>query len=191
MKKPYPIIIISGPSGAGEDSIIEGLMKRLPIERVITTTTREMRDNESQGHPYYFIASEEFQKGIDDNNFFEYAKQYNGNHYGVMRDELTRVQKSGKIGIWKLEYQGVIKAKKEIPDITSIFVNAPLDQLEARIRRRDNVSDKYVAERMEYTKKWLEYKDIYNFEILNEDGKLLESIDKTENIIRLTLGLDK
>lgn len=189
--KQYPIIIISGPSGAGEDSIIEGLIKRLPIERVITTTTREMRVNESQGHPYYFISSEEFQKGIDDDIYFEYAKQYNGNYYGVTRDELIRVQKSGKIGIWKLEYQGVMKAQKEMPGIVSIFIHAPLDQLEARIKRRDNVSEDYISERMEYTKKWLKHRDIYSFEVPNEDGKLLQAIDKTEEIIRKVVGLDK
>ncbi|PIR95197.1 guanylate kinase, partial [Candidatus Falkowbacteria bacterium CG10_big_fil_rev_8_21_14_0_10_37_6] len=50
------IFIISGPSGAGEDSVIDGLKKLLPIERVITTTTRAMRKNESQGNPYYFIS---------------------------------------------------------------------------------------------------------------------------------------
>ncbi len=187
----YPIIIISGPSGAGEDSIINGLSKQLPIERVITTTTREMRPGESDGNPYYFISLDEFQKGVEENKFFEYAQQYNDNYYGVTHEELERVAQSGKVGIWKIEYQGVIRAKEEIPGIKAIFINAPLADIERRIRRRDHVTDEYVAERMEYTKKWLKHQDIYDFEIYNEDGKLAESIQKTAEIITHTLGLDK
>lgn len=187
----YPIIIISGPSGAGEDSIITGLSEQLQIERVITTTTREMRPGESQGNPYYFISHEEFQAGVQENKFFEYAQEYNDNYYGVTHEELDRVAQSGKVGIWKIEYKGVMHAKKEIPGVVAIFINAPLDDLERRIRRRDHVTDEYVEERMEYTKKWLEYKDIYDFEIYNEDGKLAESIQKTAEIIAHTLGLDK
>ena len=166
-------------------------MTRLPIERVITTTTRDMRAGESDGDPYYFISHDEFKKGVEENRFFEFAQEYNDNYYGVTHDELNRVVKSGKVGIWKIEYKGVKHAKKEIPSIVAIFINASLEDLEGRIRRRDDVSDAYVAERMEYTKKWLEYKDIYDFEIVNEDGKLAESIDKTEKIIRDVLGLDK
>ncbi len=187
----YPIIIISGPSGAGEDSIINGLSKRLPIERVITTTTRNMRSGDSQGNPYYFISHDEFQKGIEDNLFFEYAQEYNDNYYGVTRDELRRVETSGKIGIWKIEYKGVMHAKKEISEIVAIFITAPLADLEMRIRRRDGATDEYVDQRMAYTKKWLKYRGMYDFEVINEDGKLDESIDQVEKIIRDVFGLDK
>ena len=53
------IVIISGPSGAGEDSIIDALSERLPIERIVTTTTRSKRTGETEGHPYYFISKDE------------------------------------------------------------------------------------------------------------------------------------
>ena len=91
------VFIISGPSGAGEDSIIEGLRERFPIERIITTTTREMRSGESQGNPYYFISKEEFERKIQEKGFVEYALQYNGNLYGVTKEEIERVGKSGKL----------------------------------------------------------------------------------------------
>src|SRR3990172_1453634 len=119
------IIIISGPSGAGEDSIIVGIKKILPIERVITTTCRNIRNNESQGDPYYFISKDEFLDGIKKNKFFEWAEQYNKNLYGVTYDEIERVKNCGKTGIWKIEYQGVLKAIKMMPEITAILINAP------------------------------------------------------------------
>ncbi len=183
-KNSNSLFIISGPSGAGEDSIINGLEKIMPIERVTTTTTREMRAGESEDNPYYFISKEEFKKKIEENGFFEYALQYNDNLYGVTFEEIERVRNSGKVGIWKIEYKGVMTAKKLIPGITTIFINAPLDELEERIRRRDNVSDEYIQERMKYTKEWLKHKDIYDYEIMNSNGKLEESIQRAAEIIK-------
>lgn len=177
------IFIISGPSGAGEDSIIEGLKKFFKIERTITTTTRTMRLGESQGNPYYFISREEFIARRDNNEFVEWAEQYNGNLYGVTKEEIERVKNSGNIGTWKIEWKGVITAKKIFPEIPSIFINAPIDVLENRIRRRDNVSEEYIKERTEYTKEWLKHKDIYDYEVENKEGKLDEAIQTVKEII--------
>jgi guanylate kinase len=182
------LFIISGPSGAGEDSVIEGLKKIFPIERVITTSTRAMREGESQGNPYYFISAEEFKNKIAEDGFFEYAQEYNNNYYGVTHEEIKRVMACGKIGIWKIEYKGVISAKKLLPDIIAILINAPLDVTEQRIRARDRISEKHIQERLEYTKEWLKHKDIYDYEVTNEQGKLNETIEKTANIIKKNIS---
>jgi len=176
--------IISGPSGAGEDSIINGLRELFPVEQVVTTTTRPMRANEIEGQSYYFFTKEEFQNEISKGKFFEWAQQYNDNLYGVTFEEIERVKNSGKVGLWKLEYKGVATAKKLIPDITAIFINAPLDQLEQRIRMRDQVTEEFILERISYTKEWLKHKDIYDYEINNENGKLADSIKQVAQIIQ-------
>jgi len=179
------IFIISGPSGTGEDSIIKGLEKYFSIERVITTTTRSMRKGESQGNPYYFIDKEEFKKKLGNGEFVEHAEEYNKNLYGVTKEELERVRHSGKIGIWKIEYKGVITAKKIFPEIKSIYIAAPsLKILRQRIRRRDNVSEEYLNERMEYTKEWIKHEYIYDFKVVNEEGKLEEATKKVADIIK-------
>ena len=190
MPNKYPLIIISGPSGVGEDSIIDGLKDFLPMTRVITTTTREMRPSESEGDPYYFVLHEEFKQGIADGKFFEHAKEYNNNYYGVTFAEIERIKNSGQVGIWKIEYKGVMQAKKLMPEIVAIFITAPLDILEKRIRRRSGVSDEYVAERMEYTKEWLKHADIYDYTVENEEGKLDETIGKVADVIKKEIGLD-
>jgi len=183
------IFIISGPSGAGEDSIIEGLSKFFPVERVITTTTRAMRSREAQGSPYYFVSQKEFEKKIKNDELAEYAQEYNDNFYGVTKKELERVRACEKIGIWKIEYKGVITAKKLFPEIKSIYINPPsLEILKQRIMRRDNVSEEYVNERMEYTKEWMKYENIYDFKVVNEEGKLDEAIEKVANIIKNTVS---
>lgn len=188
--KANNLFIISGPSGVGEDSIIEGLKNYFPIERVITTTTRPMRPGDEEGNPYYFISKKNFQKDIDDGKFFEWAKEYNDNYYGVTHQEIERVINSGKIGIWKIEYKGVMTAKKIIPEIIAIFINAPEEVLIDRIKRRGEVTKEYIEERMKYTKEWLKYREIYDYEIINEEGKLKEAIAKTAKIIKNHSNID-
>lgn len=178
------LFIISGPSGVGEDSVIQGLQKILPIERVITTTTRQMRPGDSQGNPYYFITREAFEQGIAAGSFVEYAREYNDQLYGVTREELDRVIGDGKIGIWKIEYKGVMSAKRLFPGIIAILITAPLEILEKRIRNRDNPSEESLKERMDYTREWLKHKDIYDYAVENEEGKLSETIEKVATIIR-------
>ena len=179
------IVIISGPSGAGEDSIIEGLRAYTTVNRVITTTTRDMRPGETDGSPYYFISQEDFETRIANAEMVEWAKQYNGNLYGVTKAELERVNALPGIGTWKIEYQGVITAKKLFPEIRSIFIMADsLDTLAERIRKRGGVTEEFIQERMEYTKEWLKHEDIYTYKVINHQGKLAEAIQEVVSILQ-------
>ena len=179
------VFIISGPSGSGQDSVIEGLKKYFEIERIITTTTREPREGESQGDPYYFISKEEFENGIKEGRFAEYANHYNENFYGVAKDELERVNRSGKIGIWRIDYKGVESVKKMYPKIVSILISvSDLKILADRIRKRDDVGDEYVKERMKYTEEFMKHTDIYDHIVYNEEGKLDETTKEVAEIIK-------
>jgi len=183
MKNKNNLFIISGPSGAGEDSIIEDLKKFLPIERVITTTTRKKRSDVFAEDPYYFISKEEFKKGIKDNRFFEYAREYNNQFYGVTKKEIERVIKSDKIGIWKVEYKGVMTIKKIMPEVIAILITTEsLEILKQRILNR-GASEEFIRERMIYTKEWLKHKDIYDYEVVNHEGKLNEAVEEVKGII--------
>ncbi len=182
-KTKNKLFIISGPSGAGEDSIIEGLKKFLPIERVVTTTTREKRSDVFREDPYYFISKEEFKKGIEDDIFFEYAQEYNNQFYGVTKKEIERVIKSDKIGIWKIEYKGVMAMKKMMPEIIAILITTEsLEVLRQRILNR-GASEEFIEERMAYTKEWLKHKDIYDYEVVNCEGKLNKAVEDVRRII--------
>ncbi len=144
-----------------------------------------MRPGESQGNPYYFISKKKFIKRRDSGEFAEWAEQYNGNLYGVTREEIERVKNSGKLGIWKIDLKGVITAKKLYLEIPAIFITvSDLKVLEDRIRRRGGISEEYIKERMEYTKEWMKQKDIYDYEVYNEEEKLDEAIAKTAEIIK-------
>jgi len=178
------LFILSGPSGAGEDTIIAELKKTIDLERVITTTTRAMRVGESQGNPYYFISHEEFAKKIANDEFFEYAEEDNGNFYGVTKLEIDRARNSGKLTIWKIDYQGVITAKKLIPSIKAILIKAPFEMLAQRIKKRDNASNEFIQERLKHAQGWIENEAIFDFIVENLDGKLAIAVEQVTNILK-------
>ena len=185
--KKNKLIVISGPSGAGEDSVIKGLVRRgLPIERVITTVTRSIRHGEAQGRPYYFISALEFRKMIERNEFVEWAVVY-GDYRGCTYRELKRVRDSGKIGIWKMDTQGAITAKKKVENVVSIYIKPPsLKVAVARIKRRGRDTEKEIEQRKKYIIEYLKPENDKKFDyvVVNKEGKLDETIEAVLKIIK-------
>ena len=178
------LFLISGPSGSGQDSVIEKLGGILPIERIITTTTRPMRPSESDGRPYRFISREAFEEGLKRGDFIEYARHYGGEYYGVAKREVERVRDSGKVGIWKVDWQGVRNIKAIFPSVQAILITAPLDVLEARLRRRDpDRSEASLRERMAYSRQFADHLDLYDFVVENRDGALDAAVQEVADII--------
>lgn len=177
------IFMISGPSGAGEDSTIEGLRKYIDFEKIITTTTRKMRPGESQGHPYYFISREEFEKGLNEGKFFEHALEDNNNYYGGAYQELERVKSSSLPVIWKLDYKGVIAGKKMFPDAKAIFIYIPFDLIKKRLTARKE-PENVIQDRLEYAEGWYKNENVFDFKVENKEGKLDETVQKVLEIIK-------
>ncbi len=177
------IFVIYGPSGSGQDSVIEGVAKQIAIERVITTVTRPMRSTESQGHPYYFISREEFEKEIKQSSLLEYVEKYLGVYYGVTTKEVERIAKSGKVGIWKVDFEGARNLKQRFPELTVIFINAHLDIIEERLRKRGDITEEDLQARLSHIREWLP-KKTYDYKVENEEGKLDQTIEQVAHIIK-------
>lgn len=186
------IIIISGPAGSGKDVIIEELKHILPVERIITTTTRTKRPGEEEGNPYSFLSREAFETGIREDLFIEHSINENNERYGVTRQELERVAAlKEKIGLLRVDWKGVVTVKKLFPEIPALLITAPLPILEARLRKRDSGKDEqYFEERMNYTREWFTHLDIYDYVIENEEGKLKDTVEKVRRIIEENTNLD-
>lgn len=179
------VIIISGAAGSGKDSVIDGLQAILPIERIITSTTRAPRPFESEGNPYYFLSPESFKQALESGEFIEHSINENGACYGVTRTELERITSQNKIAVWRVDWKGVVNIKKLYPEIKAIYISAPIEILEARLRSRDtNKDESYFEERMAYTREWLNHLDIYDYQVENEEGKLAETIEQVAKIIQ-------
>lgn len=178
------IFIISGPAGSGKDSVIERLEKVLPVERIITTTSRTPRPGESEGQPYYFLSREAFEEEIAAGKFLEYSINENGGYYGVSKKEFERIQEKGAIALWRVDWKGVINIKKLFPTIPAILISAPIEILEQRLRLRDADKDEtYFQERMDYTREWLQHLNIYDYQVENKEGKLDETVAEVKAII--------
>ena len=177
-----PIFIISGPSGAGEDSVIEGLKEKIDYARVVTTVTRPKRSGESEGKPYYFVSRDTFERMKFKDEFIECAVVY-GDYRGATKKELDRLLIGTKPIIWKVDWQGVKTIKQKYPEAVSIFIVPPsYEALEARLRHRGD-SREEVARRKGFTIEWLEQKSVYDHIVVNEDGKLDETILTVAKII--------
>ncbi len=178
------IFIISGAAGSGKDSVIDGLQSLLPLNRIITTTSRAMRPTESEGQPYYFVSPEVFKQSIEANEFVEYSVNENGGLYGVTKTELERVSALTDIAIWRVDWKGVVSIKELYPEIPAIYISAPLEILEKRLRTRVAGKDEhYFEERMAYTREWLKHLDIYDYRVENEEGALEQTIERVARII--------
>lgn len=186
MKRSTNLVIISGPSGSGQDSVIAGLIERgLPIEHVMTSVTRPMRPSESAGNPYNFISPEAFDELIANHELAEWAHVY-GHKYGVTKQELERVKNlKDKIGIWKIEWHGVKTAKSLYPDILAIMIVPPsLETLVERSEKRAEQNRHEIEERLAFSREMMEHKDLYDFAVVNEEEKLEQTIDKVIEILK-------
>ena len=181
------IFIISGPSGSGQDSVINGLKKYLDFDKILTATTRPMRPEDKEGVSYYFISRNEFQKRIKENKFFEYALEDNGNYYGGTYEELERAKQNKKPVIWKIDYKGVLNAKKLLPEAKSILIHIPIGLIEKRLRKRGE-PEETIKTRLEYAKGWYENEAIFDYKVENKEDKLEETVKKVAEIIKSNLN---
>ena len=167
------IIIISSPSGAGKTSICKNLLKLdSNIKLSISTTTRKSRDNEINGHDYYFVDVEKFEKMIDGNEFLEYAKVF-GNYYGSVRSHVdSHILRSYDV-LFDIDWQGAQQIiKSNYPRIVTIFIIPPSkESIQERLIMRQNDSGddiETVQQRMLEYETELSHKDEYKYIVLNK-----------------------
>ncbi len=156
MDKPVPqdapplLIVISGPSGVGKDSVLDG-MRRLPRpwHFIVTATTRPRRANERDGLAHVFMEPSEFQALLEQDGFLEHAEVY-GRHYGVPRAQAEEGLSSGKDVIVRTDLQGARTLRAKVPGAILVFLAPPdMAELERRLRDRKSETADDLARRIE------------------------------------------
>ncbi|MDD2486749.1 MAG: guanylate kinase [Candidatus Gracilibacteria bacterium] len=188
MNKPL-LIIISGPSGVGKDSIISGLTndETLDFEKIVTTTSRSLRNSEIDGAKYYHISKDEFESGINEGKFIEHELVHD-NHYGATFEEFNRILDKGKHILYELDVAGAIKIKKKLDDrflIRTIFISPPsLDTLLERLKSRGTESEESIERRILTAKNEMKYMDFYDHIIVNDvlEQAILDTINIIKNV---------
>ena len=187
------IFVISGVSGSGQDSVIEGLSaKGLKMTRVVTTTTRKRRPGEKRDRSYYFVSEDKFKKLIKEDSLIEWDEHY-GVYYGCTYRELARVDKIGGIVLWKTETRGALTIKKQFPSAVTIYIKPPsLGVALERLKRRKE-DDEMIQRRVKEIKNYLKIENDKKFDqvVINKEGKLDETIMKILGIIRKESGENK
>jgi guanylate kinase len=195
-------IILSGPSGAGKDTLIDMWAESNPrIKRAITATTRAPRPGEVDGVSYHFYTIEEMKAKIANNEFLEHMNVF-GNIYGTPRSSVDEIVAAGDVAIIRIDVQGAIELIPKMPDAVSIFILPPsLEELRRRIEGRKTDTPEKIEERMDTAIAEIMCSYFYDHQIVNDDinvalsgiegilsGKTRESTELADECMNMLLN---
>lgn len=179
------LIILTGKTASGKDTIKAALLNKYPkLKKVITTTSRKIREGEKNGVDYHFISRDQFEDKIKKGQFLEYV-EYGGNLYGTTKSELENLLNNHDM-IWKIDPSraGAIRDLKIFnKPVMVVYLNVSDDVVLERLKKRGLTEDE-IQKRMTDDKKiWQNYHQNYDFVVENVPGKLNETIQKIAALI--------
>ncbi len=181
MNRPGILTVMSGFSGAGKGTILNGMLNKYEYFLSISCTTRAPREGEEHGRDYFFVSREEFEKMIRNNEMIEWA-EYAGNYYGTPKKAVEDWLAEGKDVILEIEVQGGMQVKALFPDSVLLFVVPPsAEELLNRLRKRGTENDTQIGLRFEQTVRETRYIKDYDYVILNDDVD--RAVNEVHNII--------
>lgn len=167
---PGCFFIISGSSGVGKNTLLNFALEKVNgIYYLPSITTRQPREGEEQGNPYYFVSTQEFETMIDANLFLEWKKIHNGNYYGTHLPTISYALNNGYNIATDMDVLGYRDAKNKFTDnIVSVFIMPPsLEELKNRLLLRDN-NLSLANTRLERVTMEITHKQHYDFVIIND-----------------------
>ena len=179
------VYIISAPSGSGKSTLVNELRKTVNnLEFSVSYTTRPPRGSEQNGHEYFFISRDEFERLLAEDALLEHADVF-GNYYGTARRFLDSARERGHDLLLDIDVQGERQVKEKIPDAVNIFVLPPSRrELERRLRRRsqaEGMPKAKVNARLAMAKREIENYPNYDYILVND--QLEKSIDELRAIV--------
>ena len=167
--KDHPVFVVTGPSGAGKGTLIQLVLPRFPeLALAVSATTREQRPGEEHGVHYWFLSREEFDRRIDDGEFLEWV-DFVGNRYGTLRSEIDRLRAAGKAPLLELETEGAKRVKRRTEGAVTVFVTAPVAELDRRLRARATESSGVIDDRLRKAREQLEEAVDFDYVVENDD----------------------
>ena len=171
------LFIVSAPSGAGKSTLCRKLREKFQdIQYSISYTTRKARKNESHGVDYFFISRQEFEEGIQNNQWAEWAKVHD-NYYGTSRSFIESQLASGNDVLLEIDVQGMRQMINLFPDAITIFIKPPsMDILRKLLESRATDAPEVIEKRLKNALKEMEFQHLYQHHIINDN---LEIASKT------------
>lgn len=178
------LVVLSGPSGVGKDSILDGLQERgHEFHRVVTCTTRPPRDGEQQGVDYFFVSDADFDELIESGGLLEHAVVY-GHRSGVPRQQVLDALIHGADVFVRTDVQGAATIKGLMPEAVLVFIApATLADIEERIRARKSDDEARIQRRLEAASAEIARQAEFEHVIVNRPGALDEAVARLEAIL--------
>lgn len=176
---------MSGPSGAGKDTLVEALKARHQrLLYSVSATTRAPRPGEREGIDYAFIARAEFERRITTDGFLEW-REYNDNLYGTPRSFIDESLSAGFDVIMKPEVNGALAIKERFPEAVLIFlVPDKFSHLRVRLEARRTETNEQIARRLEIAHQELTFVRSFDYLIINEQARPDDAVNDLEAIVR-------
>lgn len=182
---PEPLLIVlSGPSGVGKDSVIQRMKERgLPFHFVVTATTRPRRPNEVDGEDYIFLSSEDFAHMIESDELLEYAIVYN-DYKGIPKKQVRDALQSGEDVIMRIDVQGAATIRKLVPNAVLIFLTteSEADMVERLQARRTETPDALKL-RIATARQELKRASEFDYAVVNRQAMLDATVEDVKSII--------
>jgi len=174
----YPLLIVlSGPSGVGKDSVIREMKSRgLPLHFVVTATTRPPREEEVEGRDYLFISKEHFAEMIDQGELLEYAVVYS-DYKGIPKSQVRQALASGQDVIMRVDVQGAATVRRLCPQALLIFLTTRNEhELETRLNARRTESPEELKLRIATARQEMQRLGEFDYVVVNPDHRLSEAV---------------
>ncbi len=187
---PFPkqaalLVVISGPSGVGKDSVLRGLKERgLPFRFVPTMNTRPRRPDEVDGVDYFFVSTEEFVTLLEQGELLEHAVVY-GDYKGIPKKPIREALQSGQDVVLRVDVQGAATLKRIIPEAVFIFLTVSDEaELVARLSNRKTESAESLRLRIATAREELQRISEFDYVVVNPADRLEEAVQDVIGIVR-------
>jgi len=185
LKPTHPLlVVISGPSGVGKDTVVQRLKERgLPFHFVVTATSRPKRPDEVHSVDYFFYSEQEFLDLLKRGELLEHAIVYN-EHKGVPKQQVREAMASGLDVVMRVDVQGAKTIKQLAPEAVLIFLMASdEEELARRLRQRRTESEDMLQTRLQTAREELGYLEIFDYAVTNADSQVESAVDTILAII--------
>ena len=177
------LIIISGTTCAGKETVIRELLKQNEnLALSVSHTSRPMRLGEIQDVTYHFVSKKEFETMIENDEFLEYEKVHGDNYYGTSKKEIESLLQSGKDVILEIEVNGAQNIKRMYPETVLIFIMAPsMEIVKERIKARGTENSEQILKRFQTAYQEINEIPKYNYVVVNDE--VANAVTKIEAIL--------